>query len=134
MADPDPNIPNYRTLSILRLAAISDGIFAFGIALYLMGGFQDFSIAVAAIALAMAGAVYGAIFYFGGLVFAPMLKDYIVSDDTEIKGSNVEMVTTTRPSHDAELDLWVSRFVFARNLFGMAVIPLLLLGGLYVFA
>jgi len=131
MAKPD--LPNYGRLRTVQMAAVGDGMLAFGISYYLINGFTGFDLVPALISLALAGAVYGAIFYFGCLIFAPDLKDYIVSDDTKISGSNVEMVTTTRESGDAELDRWIASFVFARNLFGMAIIPILILGWLYFF-
>ena len=115
------------------MAAVGDGMLAFGISYYLMNGFIGFELAPAVISMAFAGAVYGAVFYFGCLMFAPGLKNCIVSDDTKISGSTVAMVTTTRESGDAELDKWIAWFVFARNLFGMAIIPILILGGLYFF-
>lgn len=121
------NKPNYSLLKLIRLVAVSDGVLVFGISYYLMTSFEGFDLVPGIISLALAGAVYGGTFYFGGLIFAPSLKDYIVSDDTKISGSNVEMVTTLRPSGDPELDRWIKSFTFARNLFGMAIIPILIL-------
>ena len=44
------------------------------------------------------------------------------------------MVTKTRSSGDPRLDGWIDKFVFARNTFGLSVLPLLLLGGVFLFA
>lgn len=133
MSQEDDRRPDFSKLSLVRLVAVSDAVLAFGISYWLMTGFEGFDWVVAVICLAIAAFVYGGVFYFGCLIFAPRLKDYIVSDDTEIKGQTVEMVTMTRPAGDAETDRWVASFVFARNLFGMAIVPILLLGGLYFF-
>lgn len=125
--------PNPFHLTLLRLVAVSDAVLAFGLSYWLMGGFGEFAFVPAMISLALAGAIYGATFYFGCLIIAPGLKDYILGDDTKISGSNVDMVTTTRQSGDPETDRWVASFVFARNLFGMAVVPLLIFMGLLLF-
>ena len=129
----DGSPSEFRPLQILRLVAVCDAALLFAVSYWLMTGFARFDLVSAIISLALAGALYGATFYFGCLVLAPNLKDNIVSDDTEIKGSNVDMVTITRPSGDPEADKWIASFVFARNLFGMAIVPLLILGGLYLF-
>jgi len=128
-----PDLPNYGRLRVIQMAAVGDGLLIFGLSYYFMNGFIGFDLVPAIISMALAGAVYGAVFYFGCLIFVPSLKDYIVSDDTKISGSNVEMITTTRESGDAELDRWIASFVFARNLFGMAIIPILVLAWLYFF-
>ena len=128
-----PEPPNVKRLQIIRLCALMDGAMVFALAYFLINGFAGFEWVEALISFALACITYGAVFYFGCLIFAPNLKDYIVSDDTKISGSNVEMVTTTRASGDETLDKWVASFTFARNLFGMGVVPVLILGGLFLF-
>jgi hypothetical protein len=73
-------------------------------------------------------------FYFGALLLEGSLQKYILSDDTVIKGDNVEMVTTTAESGDPEIDKWIGTYAFTRNLFGMSLVPILILIGLYFFA
>lgn len=128
-----PKPPDTKRLQLIRLCAVSDGALVFGLAYYLINGFAGFDVIEALISFALAAITYGGVFYFGCLIFAPDLKHYIVSDDTKISGSNVEMVTTTRASGNEELDRWVGSFTFARNLFGMGIIPVLILGGLFLF-
>lgn len=128
-----PKPPNTKRLQLIRLCAVSDGALVFALAYFLINGFGRFDFVEALISFALAAIVYGAVFYFGCLIFAPDLKDYIVSDDTKIGGSNVEMVTTTRASGNEELDRWVGSFTFARNLFGMGIIPVLILAGVFLF-
>ena len=130
---PKPT-PNFKTLRIIQIAAVLDGLTVFALALYLMGQFSQPELAPIVIAVALAGITFGAVFYFGCLLFEPSLQAYIAGDRTEISGERVEMVTDTRSSGDPEIDEWVNRYVFARNLLGMSVIPLLLLGALYIWA
>lgn len=125
--------PNYKRLRAIQHTAVIAGVLMLGISAYLLEVFSNPQIATVVMALAFTGIAFSAVFYFGCLIFEGSLQKYIVSDDTEIKGERVEMVTTTAPSGDETIDDWVGRYVFARNLFGMSVIPLLLLGGLYFF-
>lgn len=126
--------PNYARLRVIQIAAVLVGAVMLGASLLLFGQFSNPEIAPIVICVALAGFGFGAVFYFGCLFFEGSLQKYIVSDDTVIKSETVEMVTTTEESGDGRIDEWVSRYVFARNLFGMSLIPLLILGGLYIFA
>jgi hypothetical protein len=83
---------------------------------------------------AFAGITFSGLFYFGALLTEGSVQKYIVSDDTIIKGERVEMVLTTASSGDPEIDKWIGTCTFTRNLFGMSIIPLLILGGLCLFA
>ena len=56
-----------------------------------------------------------------------------MSDETVIRGESADMETSTRSSGDAEVDRWIASFVFARNLFGMALVPILILSWLFFF-
>lgn len=131
-AAPDAE-PDYARLRRIHLIAVTVGAATLGLSLYLMGQFSKPELAPIVTAVALTGIGFSVVFYFGCLLFEGSLQRYIVRDDTEIKGSNVEMVTTTAPSGDSRIDAWVGRYVFARNLFGMSIIPLLILGGLYLF-
>jgi len=124
---------DFRLLKLLRFVAVSDAILVFAISYFLMTGFAKFDLVPAVLSMAFAGFFYGATFYFGALIFAPNLKNYIVSDETVIRGDQVDLETTTRSSGDPEADRWITSFVFARNLFGMALVPILILGGLFLF-
>ncbi|MGB3624456.1 MAG: hypothetical protein WA989_01420, partial [Henriciella sp.] len=101
--------------------------------LWSLDQFTDFQTGWAVMAVAFGTIAWSATFYFGCLIVEGSLTDYIVSDDTEIKGENVEMVTKTRSSGDDRLDSWIEKFVFARNTFGLSILPLVLLGGVFIF-
>ena len=124
---------DFRLLKLLRFIAVSDASLIAGISYFVMTGFRGLELAPLVLSLSFAGFFYGLTFYFGCLILAPNLKDYIVSDDTVIRGDSVDMDTTTRASGDPEADKWIAAFVFARNLFGMALVPMALLGGLFLF-
>ncbi len=126
--------PNFARLRRIQVIAVIVGALTLGLSLYLMGQFSKPELVPIVIAVALTGVGFSAVFYFGCLIFEGGLQKYIVADDTLIKGERVEMVTTTETSGDSEIDEWVGRYVFARNLFGMSVIPLLLLGAVFVFS
>ena len=123
---------NFGRLRTLMLAAVIMGAAVLLLSLWMLGQFNEFEIGWAVMAAAFGAIAWSAVFYFGCLILEGSLTGYILSDETEIKGERVEMVTKTRSSGDTRLDGWISQFVFARNTFGMAVIPLLILAGLYV--
>ncbi|WP_084396356.1 hypothetical protein [Henriciella aquimarina] len=116
---------------VMGLSVLAGGLvllFAF----WQLGQFRGVQIGWAVMAFAFGAIAWSAVFYFGCLAVAGSLTGYIVSDDTEIKGDNVEMVTKTRSSGNARLDAWIDKFVFARNTFGLSVLPLLLLLSVYL--
>lgn len=125
--------PNFKRLRIIQICAVTDALLVSLIALYLMGQFSKPELAPIIICMAIAGMTFGAIFYFGCLIFEPSLQKYIKEDRTVIKSETVEMVTDTYKSGDELIDEWVNRFVFARNIFGMSILPMLILAGLYFF-
>lgn len=128
-----PDRPNFGRLRQVQIIAVITGALTLSLSLYLMGQFSNPELVPIIIAVALTGIGFSAVFYFGCLFFEGSLQKYIVSDDTVIKGQTVEMQTKTRDSGDPQIDEWVGRYVFARNLFGMSVIPLLLLGGILLF-
>jgi len=128
----EPAAPNFRTLRIIQVVAVLDAVTVLFASLYFMGQFSKPEIAPIVISGALAGITFGAIFYFGCLIFEPSLQKYIKEDRTVIKSETVEMVTDTYSSGNAEIDEWVNRYVFARNLFGMAIVPLLIFAGLWL--
>lgn len=132
MTEPAPRKPDTSRLPLARTIAVLDGLAAGALAWYFMNGFREIDLVSVVISLAAAGIVYGGTFYGLALALAPGLHRYIVSDDTKISGQTVDLVTTTRGSGDADLDRWVESFVFARNLFGMSLIPLALLGAVFL--
>ncbi len=106
----------------------------FGFSAFLMDVFRHPEIATVALSIAFAGATFGAVFYFGALLLEGSLQKYILDDETVIKGDNVEMVTHTASSGDPRIDQWIGTYAFARNLFGMSIVPILILAGLFFFA
>lgn len=128
----DTPTPNFKTLRTIQLVAVFDALTVLLISLFFMGQFSNPELAPIVISVALAGITFGAIFYFGCLIFEPSLQKYIKEDRTVIKSETVEMVTDTYSSGDATIDEWVNRYVFARNLFGMSIIPLLIFAGLWL--
>jgi len=129
-----PAPPDFKKLRTIQIIAVLDAVTVLLVALFFMGQFSDPELAPVVIAIALAAITFGAVFYFGCLIFEPSLQKYIKEDRTVIKGETVEMVTDTHSSGDALIDEWVNRYVFARNLFGMSVIPLLIFAGLWLTA
>lgn len=121
----------FGKLRFMMLMAVSIGAGVLVLSLWLLGQFRDFEIGWTVMAVAFGAIAWSAVFYFGCLAVAGSLTGYIVSDDTEIRGERVEMVTKTRSSDDPRLDAWIEKFVFARNTFGLSVLPVLILLGLY---
>jgi len=126
--------PDFKRLRLLQVAALVAAAAVFFFSLWAMGQFRRPELAPFIMSFAFGGITFSGLFYFGALLTAGSLQKYIVSDDTVIKGERVEMVTTTASSGDPEIDKWIAAYAFTRNLFGMSVIPLLILGGLYFFA
>lgn len=131
--EPDSNTPDFRRLKRLMILALILGAIMLVGSAWILGVFRRPELATAVMAFAFGSITYSAAFYFGALLTEGSLQKYIAGDDTEIKGDSVEMVTRTHASGDPRTDGWVRTYVFARNLFGMSVIPLLILGGLYLF-
>lgn len=126
--------PNFARLRALQIAALVIGGIVFVVSLWMMGQFRKQELAPIVMSFAFAGIAFGGLFYFGALMLEGSLQKYIISDETVIRGDNVEMVTHTEKTGDPELDKWIGTYAFARNLFGMSVVPVLILIGLYVFA
>lgn len=126
--------PNYGRLKLMLITALNAGIGMFILSMVLMGQFQQLELAPVVMSVAFGAITFSGLFYFGALLLEGSLQKYIVSDDTVIRGEAVEMVTTTEETDDDRLNGWIRTYAFARNLFGMSVIPLLILAGLWVFA
>ncbi|MEE9380349.1 MAG: hypothetical protein V3V03_03005 [Hyphomonadaceae bacterium] len=134
MQDQSSDAPDFQRLRLLQIIALVAGVAVLAATLYVFGQFQRQELAPIVICFALASIAYSGIFYFGCLFFEGSLQKYIVSDDTVIKGQTVDMVTTTEDSGDDRVDKWVGAYVFARNQFGLSLLPLVLLGGLFLFA
>ncbi len=134
MADMPDSKPNFRRLRLIQVTALLVGAIVLVISLGLMGQFRKPEVAPIVMAFAFASISFSGLFYFGALLLEGSLQKYILSDDTVIKGDNVEMVTTTTESGDPEIDKWIGTYAFTRNLFGMSLVPVLILIGLYFLA
>ena len=134
MADNSVSKPNFRRLRIIQIASLIVGAGVLILSLWLMGQFRKPEVAPIVMAFAFASISFSGLFYFGALLLEGSLQKYILSDDTVIKGDNVEMVTRTAESGDAEIDKWIGTYAFTRNLFGMSLVPILILIALYFFA
>jgi hypothetical protein len=134
MTDKRDAKPDFRRLRLIQIAALITGAAVLLVSLWLMGQFRKPELAPIVMAFAFASISFSGLFYFGALLLEGSLQKYILSDDTVIKGDNVEMVTTTAESGDPEIDKWIGTYAFTRNLFGMSLVPILILLGLYFFA
>lgn len=134
MADRQGSKPNFRRLRRIQVAALIVGAGVLVVSLWLMGQFRKPEVAPIVMAIAFASIAFSGLFYFGALLLEGSLRKYILSDDTVIKGDTVEMVTTTTESGDPEIDKWIGTYAFTRNLFGMSLVPVLILIGLYFLA
>nr|WP_321361990.1 hypothetical protein [uncultured Hyphomonas sp.] len=134
MGDRQGARPNFRRLRRIQVAALIAGAGVLVLSLWLMGQFRKPDIAPIVMAFAFASITFSGLFYFGALLLEGSLQKYILSDDTVIKGDNVEMVTRTAESGDPEIDKWIGTYAFTRNLFGMSLVPVLILIGLYFLA
>ncbi len=126
--------PNYKRLKLIFGTALGLGALVFLLGITLVFDLRSASIAEWVIAFALASITFSGVFYFGALLTEGSLQKYIIEDETVIKGDSVEMVTHMEKTGDAELDRWIDRYAFTRNLFGMSAIPLLILAGLFFFA
>jgi hypothetical protein len=126
--------PDFKRLRLIQIVALLVGAGVLVVSLWLMGQFRKPELAPIVMAFAFASISFSGLFYFGALLLEGSLQKYILSDDTVIKGDNVEMVTTTAESGDPEIDKWIGTYAFTRNLFGMSLVPILVLIGLYFFA
>jgi hypothetical protein len=125
--------PNFVRLRAIQVSAVLAGALVFAAAGFLMGVFRKPEVATVVLAFAFAGAAFGGVFYFGALLLEGSLQKYILRDETVIKGDDVKMVTHTASSGDPLIDKWIGTYAFARNLFGMSVIPILILAALFYF-
>ena len=126
--------PDFRRLRLIQIVALIVGALVFVVSMWLMGQFREPELAPMVMAFAFAAISFSGLFYFGALLLEGSLQKYILSDDTVIKGDNVEMVTKTASSGDPQIDKWIGTYAFTRNLFGMSLVPILILVGLYLFA
>ena len=134
MTDSSDQGPDFRRLRLLQIAALIVGAGVLILSLWLMGQFRKPEVAPIVMAFAFASISFSGLFYFGALLLEGSRQKYILSDDTDIKGDNVGMVTRTAKSGDPEIDKWIGTYAFTRNLFGMSLVPILILIGLYFFA
>jgi len=134
MADNTDTKPDFRRLRLIQISALLVGAGVLVVSLWLMGQFRKPELAPLVMAFAFASISFSGLFYFGALLLEGSLQKYILSDETVIKGDNVEMVTKTASSGDPQIDKWIGTYAFTRNLFGMSLVPVLILIGLYFLA
>lgn len=85
------------------------------------------------LSLATGAAAFAGMFFIGANL-AGVKFESRVKDETRVSGSNVEHVTHVDTFDDGALDKWLDRYVFARNLFGGLIVPLLIFAGLFLIA
>lgn len=128
------NEPNYARLRLMLMTAVNAGIGVFLLSMVLMGQFRQIELAPVVMSVTFGAITFSGLFYFGALLLEGSLQKYIINDETVIKGETVEMVTTTETTEDPRLNGWIGTYAFARNLFGMSIIPILILLALWFFA
>lgn len=134
MSDHRSTNVDFGKLRMIQIAALLEGATVFVVVLFLFNQLPPSDWVIGLMAFALAGIFYGAAFYFGCLLLVPKLNDYIIGDRTVIKGSDVTMETDLQETENPELNKWINSYAFARNLFGMGILPVVLLIGLYLFA
>lgn len=122
-----------QKLSTYWKICLGISLIAFLVALYASGQFAKPELVMIVMIFAGASILYSTLFFIACRLAAPDLSSFIVDDETKVKGPTVVMETTLLETPDAEINKWVSRYAFARNTFGLAIIPLLLLGGVFLF-
>ncbi len=129
-----PQPPSLDRLRLLWRWSLVAGGLVLVLALWRMGQFRAPELAPLALAFAFAAIAFHGAFYAACALFAPGLHRYIAYDETEIRGYQVDWVTRADAGGDSELQRWLDRWVFARNTFGLGLVPLIILGALYLFA
>ena len=114
-------------------SAVVLGLGTMALCMMPLGVFRDFEIGWAALSAGFGAVVWGGVFFLGSLVLAPGLGAFIAGEDTRVKGPVVELVTETYETGDPRLNGWVRAYVTARGVFGLSIIPFLILAGLFFF-
>jgi len=123
------------TTALPRLwyGAIAVGMVASAVALWAAGLPARADWLFIALSIAFGAATFGG-FFFIGANLAGVSFEHRVRDETRVRGSSVDHITHIEEFDDAKLDKWLGRYVFARNLFGSLLVPLLIFAGLFLFA
>ncbi|MEM0985877.1 MAG: hypothetical protein AAGJ32_06495 [Pseudomonadota bacterium] len=120
-------------LTRLWVASALLGIGAVPFVLWLFGALFNFEPFPTVIAAAWGSLVFGGTFFIGTNLIGVTFEER-VTDETRVSGASVDHITHVEPYDDAARDRWLSRYVFARNLFGALIVPLAIFVGLFVFA
>ncbi len=124
---------NIQNLNLGWRISLGLGFVSFLSGLIVLKQFTSPDLVTIVIIFAISAIIFSFVFFVWCLIFAQELGSFVQSDETEVKGTTVNMVTTISESGDANIDRWVQRYVFTRNMFGLSVIPLLILAGLVLF-
>lgn len=122
-----------RPLNPLWLASILAGLATLGAGLWLAGLPSHTEWILVFIAIAVGAAVFSGMFFLGTNLMGVRLEAR-VHDETEITGANVAHITHIDPLEDDAANRWLERYVFTRNLFGGLLVPIAILGALFLFA
>ena len=117
----------------LWITSICAGVLTTGLGLWASGVPSQVEWLFVILSVAAGGAAFGGLFFIGANL-AGVSFESRVRDETRISGSNVDHITHVETFDDASLDRWLGRYVFARNLFGSLLVPLLIFAGLFFFA
>ena len=125
--------PGLHVLVRLWWASITGGVLVALACATLFGVWRDWDWFPAFISLAIGATAFSGMFFLStnlaGIQFETRLRD-----ETVIRGSNVDHVTHVERTGEADTDKWLARYVFARNMFGALLVPLLILAGVFVFS
>ena len=129
----DPGLkPDFRRLSHLWWGSAVSGILIALTSGVLFGLPSRWDWFPAIISLAIGAAAFGGLFFIACNLIGVRFETR-VRDETKIRGQSVEHVTHVTETGEAETDKWLSRYVFARNLFGGLIVPLLIFAALFIF-
>ena len=124
--------PDPRRLSHLWWGAILSGLLIALASAVLFGLPARWEWVPAILSLAIGAAAFGGLFFIACNLIGVRFEAR-VRDETRIRGQTVEHVTHVTETGEAQTDKWLSRYVFARNLFGGLIMPLLILAAVFLF-
>lgn len=125
--------PDFRRLSHLWWGAIVSGLLITLTSGILFDLLSRWEWILAIIALALGAAAFGALFFIACNLVGVRFESR-VRDETKIRGQSVDHITHVAETGESETDKWLSRYVFARNLFGGLIVPLAIFAGLFIFS
>ncbi|MEO0465117.1 MAG: hypothetical protein AAF216_01135 [Pseudomonadota bacterium] len=132
MTDPSTPEQDFAGLNRLWYTSIVAGLVCALGGAFLAGYPGDGEPILLIMSIALGAAIFGGVFFIGANLAGVQFESR-VRDETRIRGSNVEHVTHVEAADDPLEQKWLDRYVWARNIFGGLIIPLLIFAALFVF-